>query len=72
MDEQAKGMSVTKTYSITLKHVGMVADLAERFKVSQGAVVREAIEVLFEAAQAGMVQAVGDALEKVEPVTETN
>lgn len=47
-------MAITKTYSLTLRHIGMVTDMAERLsqkektKISQGEVLRLAIEELWE------------------------
>ncbi len=41
-------IAVSKTYSLTMLHIARVADLAERLKVSQGEVVRKAIDLLYE------------------------
>jgi len=47
-------MSVTKTYSLTTRHIGMVAGMAEEASertgrvVSQGEIIRTAIELLQE------------------------
>ena len=43
--------AVTKNYSLTMVQIGKVADLSQRFGVSQGRVVREAIDRLFEAVE---------------------
>lgn len=37
-------MAVTKTYSLTMLHIGMTSDLAQQLKISQGEVVRNSIE----------------------------
>lgn len=47
--------AVTKNYSLKLAQISKVSDLAQRFGVSQGRVVREAIDRLYEAAQIGAV-----------------
>lgn len=41
-------LAVSKTYSLTMIHIARVADLAERLKISQGEVVRNAIDLLYE------------------------
>lgn len=46
-------MSITKTYSLTLTQIGKVAELSQRFGVSQGQVVRVAIDRLFDAVEDG-------------------
>ncbi len=40
--------AVTKTYSLTLEHIGKVADMAARTGKSQGEIVRMAIDLLYE------------------------
>jgi hypothetical protein len=49
MDDPA----VTKTYSLSIKHINIVSDIARRFNVSQGQVVRRAIEKLSESLDGG-------------------
>lgn len=39
--------AVTKTYSLTLAHIGKVADMAQRTQKSQGEIVRDAIDLLY-------------------------
>ena len=46
-------LSVSKTYSLTIGHIMRVADLAERLKISQGEVMRNAIDLLYEKHQNG-------------------
>lgn len=41
------GLAVTKTYSLTLAHIAMVSDMAKRLGISQGEVVRQAIEQFY-------------------------
>jgi len=40
-------MAVTRNYSLTMAHIARVADLAQRLGVSQGEVVRRAIDLLY-------------------------
>ena len=40
-------ISVTKTYSLTVPHIQKVAEMAERLNISQGEVVRRAIDILW-------------------------
>lgn len=46
MTEQPE-ISVTKTYSLTMAHIAKVSDLAQRLGVSQGEVLRRAIDALY-------------------------
>lgn len=46
MTEQPE-MSVTKTYSLTMVHIAKVADMAQRLNISQGEVMRRAIDAYF-------------------------
>ena len=39
--------AVAKNYSLTMLHIGKVAHLAEMLKISQGEVVRRAIDLLY-------------------------
>ena len=48
-------IAVTRTYSVRLSHVGKVTDLADRFGVSQGSVVRAAIDLLWKVVEDGAV-----------------
>lgn len=55
MDENTNEIAVTKTYSMTLRHIAMVSDMADRLsrtegvRVSQGEVLRRAVELMWEA-----------------------
>lgn len=40
-------MAVTRTYSLTMLHIGKVSDMAQRLGISQGDVVRRAIDLLW-------------------------
>lgn len=42
-------ISVAKNYSLTMTHIAKVSDLAQRLGISQGEVVRRAIDMLFQA-----------------------
>lgn len=48
MNQITEKMSTTKNYSVNIETIGRVKDLAIRFSVSEGAVVRKAVEVLYE------------------------
>lgn len=43
-----KPVAVTKNYSLTMLHIGKVAKMAQRLSVSQGGVVRQAIDLLWD------------------------
>ncbi len=45
---QFPNLAVNKTYSLTMLHIAKVSDLAERMQVSQGEVMRQAIDLLWE------------------------
>lgn len=40
--------SVAKNYSLTLEHIAKVSDMAQRMGVSQGEIVRNAIDLLWD------------------------
>lgn len=40
-------MTTTRSYSLTIGHVGKVSDMAEQAGVSQGEIVRRAIDLLW-------------------------
>ena len=40
-------ISVAKNYSLTMTHIAKVSDLAQRLGVSQGEIVRRAIDLLY-------------------------
>lgn len=40
-------IAVARNYSLTMAHISRVADLAQRLGVSQGEVVRRAIDLLY-------------------------
>ncbi len=42
-------IAVARNYSLTMAHISRVADLAQRLGVSQGEVVRRAIDLLYQA-----------------------
>ena len=42
-------IAVSKTYSVSFLHIAKVSDLAQRLGVSQGEVVRRAIDLLYQA-----------------------
>lgn len=52
--------AVTKNYSLKLAQIGKVSDMAQRFGISQGRVVREAIDRLHAAVEAGDVTIIED------------
>lgn len=43
--------AVTKTYSLTLRHIAMVSDLSARQDISQGNIVRDAIDLYYALAE---------------------
>ena len=42
-------IAVSKTYSLSFAHIAKVSDLAQRLGISQGEVVRRAIDMLYDA-----------------------
>jgi len=48
-DQPTLQISVAKNYSLTMTHIAKVSDLAQRLGVSQGEVVRRAIDLLYQA-----------------------
>ena len=42
-------IAVSKTYSVSFLHIAKVSDLAQRLGISQGEVVRRAIDLLYQA-----------------------
>lgn len=64
-------ISVNRTYSVSLRHIGLVADLALQFGVAQGAVVRSAIDLLNAAVERGEVTVAGGLLVVTEPKNTT-
>jgi len=47
--QQMTGVAVTRNYSLTMTHIAKVSDLAQRLGVSQGEIVRRAIDLLYQA-----------------------
>ena len=45
--QQMTGIAVTRNYSLTMSHIAKVADLAQHLGVSQGEIVRRAIDLLY-------------------------
>lgn len=43
--------AVTKTYSLTMSHISKVAEISQRYGISQGEVVRNAIDLYWNALQ---------------------
>lgn len=40
-------VAVARNYSLTMMHIAKVSDMADRLKISQGEVVRRAIDMLW-------------------------
>ena len=48
MMDEVSGLAMTKTYSLTMMHIAKVNDMAQNLGISQGEVVRQAIDLLWE------------------------
>jgi hypothetical protein len=53
-------MAVTKTYSLTFAHIAKVSDLAQRLGISQGEIVRRAIDLLYQKIDRIEAREIGD------------
>jgi hypothetical protein len=50
MDQnQMTGIAVSRSYSLTMTHIVKISELARRLGISQGEVVRRAIDMLYQA-----------------------
>jgi hypothetical protein len=62
-------MAVTKTYSLTMQHIGKVADMAEKSGLSQGEIIRRAIDLLDEHRDLLPVKQVPESVESINAST---